>query len=115
MALACLAATTGIAEEKKYDGDYSNHQTHIMFRDAPCKEVIATIDYPFDLDGTVRQTTRHITRLGMAFGFLVGVDAMFPGIAGSDDTLLIRLRKSCAETPDRPALDILREYVTELQ
>lgn len=111
--ITAVAVTSVAAETPEYNGTYESHSTHVLFRDKPCTEAVATIDAPPNPDG-LHPAIQSTLRLGFAFGFLLGVDAMYPGIAGDEATLLIRLRKACAETPERPALEILTEFIAEM-
>lgn len=74
-----------------------------MYRDAPCTEVVGTIDGTVSLDGLPLQ--------GMLWGFLLGFDQANGGLQGGNETTLSRLRKACSETPRAPAIDLLRSFV----
>lgn len=94
---AIIAAPTMAAA----DG-YSDHKAVAMYRDKPCTVVIGAID----ADATVATMAVH----GMVWGFLLGYDTANGGLQGGDKTTLIRLRKACADSPETPALDLLKGF-----
>jgi len=88
-----------------------DHPYQARFIERPCTEVIALIDSP-DPE-TLDAIATWAANIGMTFGILLGYELAHPGIRGDHETILTRLRRDCAATPDRPALDLLRSYHAE--
>lgn len=90
-AAICLIATTAEAQ----------HPVQSAYEAEPCMTIIATLDAtPGNLDQAAKQA--------MIWGYMLAIDAIFPTIKTAKQTTLERLRAACAETPNRPALEILK-------
>jgi hypothetical protein len=84
--------------------DIQNHEVQVMFLTSPCKTTVATIDQ-------AAPTPKGMGKMTMAFGFLMGFEAAHPGIRGTHETILKRLREDCANDPSTTAMDLLNGYV----
>jgi len=83
--------------------DYSTHDGVTLFTKQPCKDVIAAIDNP-------ENTLAALAAMGMAWGFLLGYDTARGGLEGNEESTLIRLRRACAESPGKTAIEILEGF-----
>lgn len=98
-----LMAAPAVAQEPE------EHPIQTMYRDAPCTEVVGLLDAWPDLPPA--ESLNFYLEKGMAWGFLLGFDAMHPEAKGEADTLLSRVRLDCAAAPETPALTILEGYL----
>lgn len=80
--------------------DIQNHPVQDLFTNQPCSAAIQTIDNP-DPD------LIEVGEMAMAFGFIMGIEALNPGIRKNHDTVLMRLRADCASNSDTSALNLL--------
>lgn len=95
-----FAAAPSLAEDRP---GIQNHAVQTLFLDEPCGAVIAQIDRPLpNLEG--------IGMMTMSFGFLMGYEVENPGIRGTHETVLMRLRTECAEHPESTAFDLLEQF-----
>lgn len=95
-----LMATTATAEN--IDG-IQNHDVQKRFLQEPCSAVIGAIDTP--APGAI-----GVGEMAMTFGFLMGFEALHPGIRGDHETILMRLRTDCANQPEKTAMALLMGY-----
>ncbi|WP_306150621.1 hypothetical protein [Roseovarius sp. MMSF_3281] len=103
-ALAIMIATAPASAQNT--NGIQNHPVQEQFMTEPCAAVISTID-------NVTATPEGIGNMALAFGFLMGFEAANPGIRGDHETVLIRLRADCAETPNSTAMSLLRAYTAQ--
>lgn len=68
--------------------------------DRPCTEFVAMIDQD-------ARTPDHLANQAMAWGMLLGFDTALGGLARDGNTVLVRLRKACADSPTISASRLL--------
>ena len=77
-----------------------NHPVQHLFTSQPCSAAISAIDNP-DPDLIA------VGEMAMAFGFIMGIEALNPGIRKDHETVLMRLRADCVTDSDETALNLL--------
>lgn len=83
------------------------HWMSVIYQEAPCSEIIATIDAPNLEGGSVKAQTERLGRMTMAFGFLLGYQAATRPLNADKDTVLQKFREVCAADPGKTGLQVL--------
>jgi hypothetical protein len=97
LSITAIAAQTCFATAGE---NIQNHEVQKRFLEEPCQAVIDTIDNPIE-------SVVGIGEMAMTFGFLMGVEALNPGIRGESETILMRLRHDCRLYPNKTAMTLL--------
>jgi hypothetical protein len=100
-----LAMLPGMAMADDIPG-IQNHDVQKRFMKEPCGAVVGAID-------NAPATPEGVGTMAMTFGFLMGVEALNPGIRGTRETILTRLRTDCAIYPEKTAMELLTGYANE--
>ena len=118
-AATCAALCAAIAPQNlaAETAGIQNHKVQKLFMEAPCSDAISAIDNPGgartsaqDSNAELAQPILDLGWTAMAFGFLMGYEATRPGIRGTHETILMRLRDDCASDSTRTAMEILQGY-----
>ncbi|WP_306131024.1 hypothetical protein [Roseovarius sp. MMSF_3350] len=110
--IAAIAALL-IASTAQASGDIQNHEVQRIYLEEPCSEVIRILDSQPDLSDGMDNMINELAIQGMTWGHLLGVETANPGIRGTHETILQRLRADCAADDNRTAMQFLMEYAAE--
>ncbi|WP_300009739.1 hypothetical protein [uncultured Roseobacter sp.] len=119
--VACAICTCAGAQDVE---GIQNHPVQLLYLGEPCSTVIETITGPTDIperetiEETLEETRKAMGQLamtGMTWGALMGFEMANPGIRGTHETILMRLRDDCMTTPDATAFDLLTGYAEEVR
>ncbi|MGK7653177.1 hypothetical protein ACSQ76_12400 [Roseovarius sp. B08] len=110
--IAAIAALL-IASTAQASGDIQNHEVQRIYLEESCSEVIRILDSQPDFSDGVENGSQEMAVQAMVWGHLLGVETANPGIRGTHETILQRLRADCAADDSRTAMQLLTGYAAE--